>query len=284
VYIYAASPLLATIDADKYFSTEQDKRKLVKDSFNFDIWDNLHNLLTEAEKKELAVKNQQYLSRKSEMSAAALKKELERITIELSWKSSAIEGNTYTLLDTEELIKGGIEAKGKTHDEAVMILNHKKALDFVFAEPHYFNELSVSKIEDLHRLLTGDLDIDSGVRQRRVAITGTNYSPLDNQYQIREALEKLIVVINATVNPIEKALIGVLMISYIQPFEDGNKRTARILGNAILLANDYCPLSYRSVDEGEYKKGMLLFYEQNSIYYFKQLFIDQFNQAVDKYF
>ena len=82
----------------------------------------------------------------------------------------------------------------------------------------------------------------------------------------------------------EKSFLALLLISYIQPFEDGNKRTSRILGNALLLANDYCPLSYRSVDEVEYKKGVLLFYEQNSAFYFKQLFLDQFRQAIKRYF
>jgi Fic family protein len=94
----------------------------------------------------------------------------------------------------------------------------------------------------------------------------------------------LIAVINKTENPIEKALITVLMIAYIQPFEDGNKRTSRILSNAILLANQYCPLSYRSVDEIEYKKAIILFYEQNNVSYFKELFLEQFKQAINKYF
>jgi len=74
------------------------------------------------------------------------------------------------------------------------------------------------------------------------------------------------------------------MISYIQPFEDGNKRTGRILANAILLANNYCPLSYRSIDESEYKKAVIIFYENNSLNYFKDLFIEQFKFAVNKYF
>ena len=87
-----------------------------------------------------------------------------------------------------------------------------------------------------------------------VGIIGTDYRPLDNAYQIKEALHELTEVINRTDNPIEKALIAVLMIVYIQPFGDGNKRTSRIVGNALLLTNDYGPLSYRSVDEVEYKK------------------------------
>ena len=90
--------------------------------------------------------------------------------------------------------------------------------------------------------------------------------------------------LNQTANAIEKALLAVLMISYIQPFEDGNRRTSRILGNAVLLADDFCPLSYRSVDEIEYKKAIILFYEQNNIFSFKKLFLEQFRMAVDTYF
>ena len=68
-----------------------------------------------------------------------------------------------------------------------------------------------------------------------VGITGTNYRPLDNELEIKEALEKLFIYLNKEGNPVEKALVAVAMISYIQPFEDGNKRVARMLGNAILL-------------------------------------------------
>ena len=117
-----------------------------------------------------------------------------------------------------------------------------------------------------------------------VGIVSTNYRPLDNSFQIREALDRLVLLLNSTEDPIEKALLAVLMISYIQPFEDGNKRTSRILGNAILVSNDFCPLSYRSVDEIEYKKAVILFYEQNNIQYFKQLFLEQFSLAAEKYF
>jgi Fic family protein len=74
------------------------------------------------------------------------------------------------------------------------------------------------------------------------------------------------------------------MISYLQPFEDGNKRTSRILSNAILLANNFCPLSYRSINEADYKKGIIIFYEQNNLRYFKELFVEQFKFAVDNYF
>jgi Fic family protein len=274
----------AAIDVEEYFNVDPDRRIPKSEYFNFDIWQRLNNLF---DKKELAAMdelNEEYRENRSKLSPVAFRKELERLTIEFAWKSSKIEGNTYTLLDTERLILEQVEADGKAKAEAVMILNHKAALDFIFADPVFFQEITLAKIEQIHRLLTGGLEVESGIRQRRVGITGTNYRPLDNAYQIKEALEKLDAVIGELRHPLEKALAAVLMISYIQPFEDGNKRTARTIGNAILLAFGYCPLSYRSADEIEYKKGMILFYEQNDWTYFKTIFTDQFKQAVKKYF
>jgi len=278
------SVLLNTVDVNAYFEIDPDQRILRSENFNFDIWPHLTRLLTEAEQRELDALNEQYRKNRAALTPVVLQKELERLTIELAWKSSRIEGNTYTLLDTERLIKEHVEATGKTREEAVMILNHKDALDFVIKKADFFKEVSLAKIEEVHRLLVKDLGVMQGIRKNLVRITGTNYRPLDNVFQIQEAMRELCSLVNQAAHPIEKALLTVLMISYIQPFEDGNKRTSRILGNALLLAYHYCPLSYRSVDEVEYKKGMLLFYEQNNAAYFKILFLAQFRQAVMKYF
>ncbi len=117
-----------------------------------------------------------------------------------------------------------------------------------------------------------------------MGITGTIYQPLDNQFQIQEAMKKLIKVVNKIKNPLEKSLIVNAMIPYIQPFADGNKRTGRMLGNAILLAGDYYPLSYRSVDEDEFKKALILFYEQNSIFHLKKLLTEQLLFVFKTYF
>lgn len=284
---YSISPktqLLDTVDVEAYFDIDPDKRELINDKFSFGIWEHLNGLLSPKEKLFYASLNQKYVLNRSKLPPAILHKELERLTIELAWKSSKIEGNTYSLLDTERLLKENVSAKGKTNEETQMIINHKKALDYILAAPEHYKELSIAKIEEIHSLLVDNLNVSKGVRQNMVGIVGTNYKPLDNAYQIKEALKKLIEAINATEDPLEKALIAVLMIAYIQPFEDGNKRTSRILGNALLLANNYCPLSYRSVDEVEYKKGIILFYEQNNASYFKQLFLEQFTSAVEKYF
>mgnify|MGYP001561135508 CR=1 FL=1 len=140
------------------------------------------------------------------------------------------------------------------------------------------------KIENIHELLVYNLGVSKGIRKKLAGITGTKYKPLDNEYQIKEALEKTVKIINNFKNPFSKALAAILMISYIQPFEDGNKRTARLLGDAFLLAHIACPLSFRSVNEADYKKAMILFYEQNSARFFKELFIQQFEFAVNNYF
>jgi fido (protein-threonine AMPylation protein) len=281
-----ASPLLAYIDPETYFEVDPDNREVSFKEFNFDVFDLITaDLFAEAELSELEELNEGYRQRLKELSPAIVRKEYERLSIELSWKSSQIEGNTYSLLDTEMLIKENKETPGHTKEEAVMILNHKRALDYILDNKDDFKNITVAKIENLHQLLVKDMDISRNIRQHAVGITGTKYRPLDNEFQIVEALEKMINILNkASINPIVRAFLSVLMISYIQPFEDGNKRTARLLGNALLLANNYSSLSYRSVDESEYKKAMLLFYEQNNVRFFKDLFVKQFEFAVHNYF
>ncbi|OGJ43030.1 hypothetical protein A3B60_03805 [Candidatus Peregrinibacteria bacterium RIFCSPLOWO2_01_FULL_39_12] len=284
VYVTNIPLLERSFDVDSYFYKEPDKREIKKERLNFSnssIW---KNLFSSKEIKSVFSLTEQYQNRISKYDPAQIKLELERITIEFSWKSSHIEGNTYTLLDTERLIKEHEEAKGKTHEEAAMILNHKKALEYVWAHPKDFRMISLRKIEDLHFLISADLGISKGLRKRGVGIVGTAYKPLDNIFQIREVLESLCVLVNGFNDPFLKALVAVLGISYIQPFEDGNKRTSRLIGNALLAANNYCPLSYRSADEVEYKKAVILFYEQHSLALFKKMFVEQYEFAVNNYF
>ena len=286
---YSVSPqahVTMELNIDTYFQKETDERE-VQTSFNFDlINDTLPKveLFTAEEKERLSALQAQFTRNLEGITPTEYRKEMERLGIDLSWKSSQIEGNTYSLLETERLLKDKQTASGKTKEEAVMLLNHKDALDFVLADPEYLREISVRRIEELHTLLVKELDVDKGIRKRRVGVTGTNYRPLDNEYQIREALEDTCRLINGKENVFEKALLALVLLSYIQAFADGNKRTARITSNAILIANRYCPISFRSVDSVDYKKAMLIFYEQNNISAFKKIFIDQFAFAVNTYF
>ncbi|WP_455063264.1 Fic family protein [Prevotella fusca] len=286
---YRLSPqaqLLMPLNLDTYFALEVDERQ-VQSSYNFEL---INGLLTETrlfsdkEQAHLDALQDEFRQHVNELTDNEYRKEMERLGIDLSWKSSQIEGNTYTLLETERLLRESKTAEGKTKEEAVMLLNHKDALSFILDNPDYLQELTVSHIEDIHQLLTKDLSIDKGLRRHRVGITGTNYHPLDNEFQIREAMRDACKLINSKYNIFEKALLTLLLLSYIQPFLDGNKRTARITSNAILIANDYCPLSFRSIDSIDYKKAMLIFYEQNNLYAFKQIFIEQFEFAVKEYF
>ena len=274
------------LDLATYFDKDIDERE-VQESFNFDL---IRDVLPKVEiftKEELEVLNAAQLEFEKNtegMTELEYRKEMERLGVDLSWKSSQIEGNTYSLLETERLLKDKQTASGKTKEEAIMLLNHKDALDFVLDVPDYLKELSVHRIEDIHSILTKELEVDRNIRHRRVGITGTNYRPLDNEFQIREALEDTCTLVNGKDNVFEKALLTLVLLSYIQAFVDGNKRTAKITSNAILIANGYCPISFRTVDSIDYKKAMLMFYEQNNIAAFKKIFIEQFLFAVKTYF
>ena len=274
------------LDLATYFDKDIDERE-VQESFNFDL---IRDVLPKVEiftKEELEVLNDAQMEFEKNTEGTTeleYRKEMERLGVDLSWKSSQIEGNTYSLLETERLLKDKQTASGKTKEEAIMLLNHKDALDFVLDVPDYLKELSVHRIEDIHSILTKELEVDRNIRHRRVGITGTNYRPLDNEFQIREALEDTCTLVNGKDNVFEKALLTLVLLSYIQAFVDGNKRTARITSNAVLIANGYCPISFRTVDSIDYKKAMLMFYEQNNIAAFKKIFIEQFLFAVKTYF
>lgn len=273
------------IDSKKYFQTNYKERD-VQEAFNFNIFQILEDdIFTAEENEELHNLQQRFVKNFSRYDSQTLiNKEFERIMIEFSWKSSAIEGNTYSLLSTEALIKENVKEEGKTEAEAQMILNHKDAFNEAIQNKKAFLKLHYADIEHLHTVLTKKLKVSRNIRKLPVGITGTTYKPLDNSFQIKEALEKMVKLINKKKSFFEKSLLSLLLISYIQPFEDGNKRTARMFSNAILLAHNSIPLSYRIVDVAEYKKASLLFYEINNLSYFKKIFIEQFTDAVDSYF
>lgn len=282
----SAYELLRPVDVEAYFQQEIDER-IIKMRYNPSlIVDTLTkvNLFTETEQNHLRQVHQSYGDNIRQLSANAYALELERLAIDLSWKSSQIEGNTYSLLETERLLREKKTAEGKSKDEATMLLNHKEAIDFIIAQPSIVEKINVAIIEDMHSILVQDLGIDRNIRKWKVGISGSNYVPLDNDFQILEALEAMVVLINNESNVMSKALLALVLISYIQPFADGNKRTARMISNAILMHHQYCPLSYRTVDAMEYKKAMLIFYEQNNISPMKTLFIQQYEFAVKTYF
>ncbi len=285
-FITPKAHLLRTVDLDSYYALDFDKRQ-VQTGYNFNLIRETMpaiDIFTEEEKECLAKCQSAFSEHMADLSPTGYNKEMERLGIDLSWKSSEIEGNTYTLLETVNLLKDKIEAKGKKREEAIMLLNHKEALKAIVERPYYFKTLSLARIEDVHSILIEELGVERNLRHRRVGISGTLYRPLEVESQIREAIDDMCALVNGKENPYEKALLALLLIAYIQPFMDGNKRTSRLVSNALLIAHGYCPLSFRSVEAGDYRAALLLFYEQNNLSAFKRIFIDQAEFAVNEYF
>jgi fido (protein-threonine AMPylation protein) len=275
--------LFVGIDASLYCVVEPDKR-IGQKTYSHDLFENIPStLFTKEELFVLEEATDTYREKSISVSDTIRKKELERLVIELAWKSSKIEGNTYTLLDTEKLLLENIPAEGHDPDEAHMILNHKDAFSYVRENTGLFKKLTRANIEDVHSLLVKDLGVGKGLRSKGVGVRGSVYRPLDTKYQIEEAVEALCEAVNRLTSPYDKAMLVLLGISYIQPFEDGNKRTSRLVADAVLLAHQCAPLSYRSVDEVEYRNAMLVFYERNSIISFRKLFIEQYLFAAENY-
>src|SRR3990170_384601 len=228
-YISTTPPLLRSFAQESYFEEEADQRTIQQNPLAFqknNIWEllfpptelNKIDKLTADYQHRLKIRNKTYIQ-----------KEFERMTIEFSWKSSKIEGNTYTLLDTERLIKNHEEAKNKSGHESAMILNHKNALQYAYSHQKVFKNITLQNITEVHSLLVKNLNIKTGIRNHPIGITGTRYKPYDNQYQIKEALQELCKLVNSLQHPIVKAFILASGISSIQPFADGNKRTSRLM-------------------------------------------------------
>jgi len=193
-------------------------------------------------------------------------RDIEYLTIEISWKSSELEGNTYTLLDTELLLKQGVKAKNKTDFETQMILNHKAAVEFMVSNSELFSgNIDYKTVENLHGLIADNLGIQKGVRKRVVKIGASNYAPMTSPHKIQETMQEILDIINSYKNPFSKALLALSLVPYLQGFEDGNKRTGRMLANAILISSIGRSFSLKNVGAEELALAYLAFYEFNSI-------------------
>ena len=282
-YISSIGRIFADVDAHSYCSADPDKRYGLK-KYNFDLLCSLpERIFSDNELLDLDSATAEYKKRTEQSPQAIQKKELERMIIELSWKSSKIEGNTYTLLDTEKLILENKEAEGHSKKEAQMILNHKDAFNYIHNNSDQFRTVTKKNLENLHAILAKDLGVGLGLREKPVGVVGSIYSPLDNIYQITESVEALGTAVSRMSTAYDKSLVALLGVGYIQPFEDGNKRTSRLMANALLLSHGLAPLSYRSVDENEYREAMLVFYELNSAMPFKKIFMSQYDFAARNY-
>lgn len=212
------------------------------------------------------------------------RKVLEQLLIDLSWHSSRLEGNRFSLLDTRELFARGRDAG--TDADAAMLLNHKEAIEFmVDAAPE--QGITVLVVRNLHGILMQGLLADSAglgaIRRKVVQIEDSVYTPSQVPQLLEEMLGQIIEKARAIRNPVEAAFFLWVNIAYLQPFEDGNKRTSRLGANLPLLLGNCAPLSFLDVDRGDHSLAMLGVYERQDVSLAADLFAWTYRRSIEKY-
>lgn len=209
-----------------------------------------------------------------------------RLLIDLSWASSHLEGNTYTRLDTRELIEHGKAATGRAASETQMILNHKSAIELLVgnADTAGFDRYT---LQNLHSVLAENLlpnPADEGrLRQHAVEIGQSVYRPLSVPAQISDVLDTLLAKVNLIEDPFEQAFFVMVHLPYLQPFADVNKRTSRLLANLPLIRAHLCPLTFLDVPESAYSLAMLGVYEMTRVELLRDLFHWAYERSTQEY-
>ncbi len=211
---------------------------------------------------------------------------LNRLLIDLSWNSSRLEGNTYTILDTHVLLETGKHAEGKSAEDAQMILNHKDAIEFLVesATDIGFNRYTIL---NLHSFLSNNLLPDpqaSGrLRTKIIGIGQSSYTPLATPAIIEECFNELLAKASAIQDPFEQAFFVSVQLPYLQPFEDVNKRVSRLAANIPLIKKNISPLSFVDVPETLYKDAMLSVYELNKTELARDVFVWAYDRSARRY-
>lgn len=211
---------------------------------------------------------------------------LNRLLIDLSWNSSRLEGNTYSLLETERLLELGEAPEGKDSMEAQMILNHKAAIEFMVesAEQIRFNSFTILS---LHALLSDNLLRDQkacgSLRLQPVGIAKSVYRPLAVPQLIHEYFQQILDTADAITDPFEQSFFVMVQLPYLQPFLDVNKRVSRLAANIPLIRGNLCPLSFVDVPEEVYISGLLGVYELNRIELLREVFVWAYERSSSLY-
>jgi Fic family protein len=212
------------------------------------------------------------------------RKVLEQLLIDLSWYSSRLEGNRVSLLDTRALFEHG---RGDVNNpDITMLLNHKEAIEFMVDEVPE-QGITVPVVRNLHGLLMqgllGGPSTAGAIRRRIVAIEGSVYHPTHVPVLLGEMLEEIVARARLIRNPIEGSFFLWINVAYLQPFEDGNKRTSRLASNLPLLLYNCAPLSFLDVEQSDYAYAMLGVYEQCSVALAVELFETTYRRSIEKY-
>jgi hypothetical protein len=211
---------------------------------------------------------------------------LNRLLIDLSWNSSRLEGNTYSLLDTKRLIEFGQEAEGRDRLEAQMIVNHKDAISFLVgaADEIGFNRYTIL---NLHGILAQNLLADEAaagrLRHIAVGIEKSTFHPLEVPQLIEECFNQLLTTAAAIEDPFEQALFTMVQLPYLQPFDDVNKRVSRLAANIPFIKRNLSPLSFTDVPRSLYTEAVLGVYELNKVDLLKDIFIWAYGRSAERY-
>lgn len=211
---------------------------------------------------------------------------LGRLLIDLSWASSRLEGNTYSRLDTQNLIEFGQRAEGKDVLEAQMILNHKTAIEFLVSGAEYvdFNKHTLLGLHAaLSENLLGEPSDEGRLRERPVGITSSVFTPVAIPQVIMECFDRIIETGSRIADPFEQAFFAMVHIPYLLPFADVNKRTSRLAANIPLVIGNLSPLSFVDVPEDAYVEGILAVYEQRRIELLRDVFVFAYERSAAHY-
>jgi hypothetical protein len=245
---------------------------------------NVSFYLTEQDRAHLATVGRQQIA--EQPAGTYAKQILSRLLIDLSWNSSRLEGNAYSLLDTKRLIELGQEAEGRGHLEAQMILNHKDAIEFLVgaADEIGFNRYTIL---NLHALLANNLLADSTATGRlryiAVGIERSTFHPLEVPQLIEESFDQIQATATAITDPFERAFFVMVQLPYLQPFDDVNKRVSRLAANIPLIKGNLSPLSFADVPRQAYTEAVLGVYELTKIDLLKDVFIWAYERSAARY-
>lgn len=210
----------------------------------------------------------------------------DRLLIDLSWNSSRLEGNTYSLLETEHLLMAGEMTEGKGAFDAQMILNHKAAIEFLISSAVEigFNRYTIL---NLHALLADNLlpsPMACGrLRAIPVGIAHSVFHPLENPHLIEECFDQTLKTASAITDPFEQAFFTMAHLPYLQPFEDVNKRVSRLAANIPLIKGNLCPLSFADVPRHAYLLAMIAVYELRRVELLRDIFVWAYKRSCTRY-
>lgn len=209
-----------------------------------------------------------------------------RLLVDLSWASSHLEGNTYTRLETQNLINFGQVALGKDLTETQMILNHKAAIEMLVENKDTIG-FNVYTLFSIHANLSFNLlpdALDSGrLRQGPVEISGTTYMPMAMPDLIQSTFHKMLKKALNIEDPYEQSFFVLVHLPYLQPFVDMNKRVGRLASNIPFLHHDLCPLSFIDIDEKGYTDGLIAIYELNRVDILREVYTWAYEQSCQRY-